>query len=87
MIGKIITKLMVQSPRTCLVRQMSGTFNAQVLKYEGYGEPCDVVKIVNEEIEPPKNKEVVVKILLSPINPADINTIQGLVVNFIFFTK
>lgn len=76
-----ITKSMVQSPLSS-VRHMCCSFTAQALKYEQYGEPCDVVKIVEEVIDPPKNKEVVVKILLAPINPADINTIQG----FIFIT-
>lgn len=71
-----ITKLMVQSPLTPL--RYCSSFNAQVLKYEEYGEPCNVVKIVEEVIEPPTKSEVVVKILLAPINPADINTIQGL---------
>lgn len=72
-IGKL-----VQRPITS-IRRMSCdcSFQSQALKYECYGEPCEVVKIVEEEIEPPKNKEVVVKILLAPINPADINTIQG----------
>lgn len=77
-----ITKSLVQSPLIA-VRQMSSCtcpITAQALKYEQYGEPCDVVKLVEEEIEPPKNNEVVVKILLAPINPADINTIQGFII-------
>ncbi|KAL5288361.1 MECR family protein [Megaselia abdita] len=77
MFRQIAKLISVQSPLTPL-RQMSGcTFNAQVLKYSEYGEPCSVVKIEEQEIDAPKNKEVVVKILLAPINPADINTIQG----------
>lgn len=71
--------------RPLSIRGMCSSFTAQALKYESYGEPCDVVKIVEETIEAPKNKEVVVKILLAPINPADINTIQGFYLNLHFY--
>ncbi|XP_061401882.1 enoyl-[acyl-carrier-protein] reductase, mitochondrial [Musca vetustissima] len=50
---------------------------AKSLKYSEYGEPGDVLKLVEEKIDSPKNKQVLVKILAAPINPADINTIQG----------
>lgn len=52
---------------------------ASKLKYDKYGEPVDVVKLCKEEVSDPVNNEVLVKILVSPINPADINTIQGTV--------
>lgn len=57
------------------VRQMSVV--AQVLRYKEYGEPVKVVQLEEEIIPDPKEKEVLVKILASPVNPADINTIQG----------
>lgn len=57
------------------VRQMSVV--AQVLKYKEYGEPVKVVELVEETIPDPTGKEVLVKILAAPVNPADINTIQG----------
>lgn len=47
------------------------------LKYNEFGEPLSVLECHQEQIENPKNSEVLVKILASPINPADINTIQG----------
>uniref|UniRef100_A0A6B2EKK3 Enoyl-[acyl-carrier-protein] reductase, mitochondrial n=1 Tax=Phlebotomus kandelakii TaxID=1109342 RepID=A0A6B2EKK3_9DIPT len=47
------------------------------LVYSEFGEPADVVKRVEEKIKSPEANEVTVKILASPINPADINTIQG----------
>lgn len=50
---------------------------SQSLIYSEYGEASKVVKIVNEEIKPPGPNEVTVKMLAAPINPADINTIQG----------
>ncbi|XP_017106638.2 enoyl-[acyl-carrier-protein] reductase, mitochondrial [Drosophila bipectinata] len=50
---------------------------AKSLKYCEHGEPLDVLKLVEDELPDPKGKQVLVKILAAPINPADINTIQG----------
>lgn len=61
------------------VRQMSVV--AHVLKYKEYGEPVKVVQLEEEIIADPKGKEVLVKILAAPVNPADINTIQGKIIS------
>ncbi|XP_030372741.1 enoyl-[acyl-carrier-protein] reductase, mitochondrial [Scaptodrosophila lebanonensis] len=58
-----------------LVRQMA--VMAKSLKYTQYGEPQDVLHLVETQLADPKDKQVLVKILAAPINPADINTIQG----------
>lgn len=58
-----------------LCRQMSVV--ARSLKYSQHGEPQDVLKLVEDRLADPKDKQVLVKILAAPINPADINTIQG----------
>uniref|UniRef100_A0A1I8PBQ8 Enoyl-[acyl-carrier-protein] reductase, mitochondrial n=1 Tax=Stomoxys calcitrans TaxID=35570 RepID=A0A1I8PBQ8_STOCA len=50
---------------------------AKTLKFSQYGEPTEVLQLVEEKLDSPKDKQVLVKILASPINPADINTIQG----------
>lgn len=50
---------------------------AKSLKFSEYGEPHEVLQLVEESLDNPKNKQVLVKILAAPINPADINTIQG----------
>jgi mitochondrial enoyl-[acyl-carrier protein] reductase / trans-2-enoyl-CoA reductase len=50
---------------------------ASVLRYAEYGEPGKVLKVCAETLEAPQNDNLLVKILLAPINPADINTIQG----------
>lgn len=50
---------------------------AKSLKYTQYGEPADVLQLVEEKLDKPQSDQVLVKILASPINPADINTIQG----------
>ena len=51
---------------------------ASVLRYAEYGEPAAVLQVCKEQLEAPGCGELLVKILLAPINPADINTIQGL---------
>jgi mitochondrial enoyl-[acyl-carrier protein] reductase / trans-2-enoyl-CoA reductase len=52
---------------------------ASVLRYVEYGEPGKVLKMCSEPLSTPENDKVLVKILLAPINPADINTVQGFV--------
>lgn len=50
---------------------------ASVLRYSDYGDPAKVIKLCTEKLEAPENDKILVKILQAPINPADINTIQG----------
>lgn len=47
------------------------------LVYKSYGEPSEVLNIVETQNEKPKADEIAVRWLLAPVNPADINTIQG----------
>lgn len=48
-----------------------------VLRYSEFGEPGKVVQKTTEKLSAPQNSEVMVKMLAAPINPADINVIQG----------
>ncbi|KAJ8974014.1 hypothetical protein NQ317_006484 [Molorchus minor] len=50
---------------------------ASKLVYSEYGDPIKVVRKESEPIEEPKEKEVLIQMLASPVNPADVNTIQG----------
>lgn len=50
---------------------------ARSIKYSEHGEPINVLGICEDKIDDPKDNQVLVKILAAPINPADINTIQG----------
>ncbi|KAK1117055.1 hypothetical protein K0M31_016980 [Melipona bicolor] len=62
------------------VRQMSATVKTDFVKsllYKEYGEPVDVLHVTTQSIDQPENNQVSVKWLLAPVNPADINTIQG----------
>lgn len=60
---------------SALCRQMS--IVAKSLKYTQHGEPQDVLQLVEDKLANPKDQQVLVEILAAPINPADINTIQG----------
>lgn len=53
------------------------------LKYAEYGEPKEVVRKYEELVADPKDNQILVKILAAPINPADINTIQGIIKNLL----
>ncbi|KAL6259903.1 hypothetical protein P5V15_009814 [Pogonomyrmex californicus] len=62
------------------IRQMSAAVNNNCVKsllYKEYGDPIEVLQITTETIEKPADDQVSVKWLFSPVNPADINTIQG----------
>ena len=54
---------------------MSKTFKAAI--YETHGNPADVLRVVERPWPEPAPGEVVVKMLAAPINPADLNLIEG----------
>lgn len=54
-----------------------GYTQAKALVYSKYGEPQDVLSLHGHSISAPSGTGVVVRMLVSPINPADVNQIQG----------
>ncbi|KAL8243657.1 hypothetical protein R6Q59_009915 [Mikania micrantha] len=54
-----------------------GYTQSKALVYSKYGEPQDVLQLHVHSISPPTGTNVVVRMLTSPINPADVNQIQG----------
>ncbi|ORZ28029.1 hypothetical protein BCR41DRAFT_367546 [Lobosporangium transversale] len=50
---------------------------ATALVYSSYGRPTEVLKVLCHTLEPPSHDSVQVQFLASPINPADINQIEG----------
>ncbi len=54
---------------------MSKTFKAAI--YETHGNPAEVLRIVEQPWPAPAPDEVVVKMVAAPINPADLNAIEG----------
>lgn len=47
------------------------------LVYNEFGDPLHVVKYRECEVPPLGKQDVLVRMLAAPVNPADINTIQG----------
>lgn len=66
----------LNNSRITIYRTMSTI--SQYLRYSEYGEPNKVVGKFEERIPDPTGTQLLAKILVSPINPADINTIQGM---------
>lgn len=50
---------------------------ATKLVYADYGDPVKVVRKEEETLDNLKPNEILIKMLAAPVNPADINTIQG----------
>ncbi|KAK5891955.1 hypothetical protein CesoFtcFv8_012384 [Champsocephalus esox] len=49
----------------------------KALQFRNYGDPSKVVQLEDVDLPPIGEKDVLVKMLAAPINPADINMIQG----------
>lgn len=50
---------------------------ASKLVFTQYGDPCNVLKKESEQLNGIDDNQVLIKMLAAPINPADMNTIQG----------
>lgn len=80
-----ISKSIFNISRSNLLRKMSvvrsislsASQSSKSLLYNDYGEPADVLKLIEVPDVKPASDQVTVKWLLAPVNPADINTIQG----------
>ena len=51
--------------------------NAKCIKFYEFGSPKDVLRVETKSIEPPKDNEVLVRMLARPINPSDLIPIRG----------
>lgn len=72
-------KTALRNPTTIQRRCISayGYEQAKALILSGYGEPKDVLRLHGHSISPPTGDLLTVRFLAAPINPADINQIQG----------
>ncbi|KAF8783028.1 Enoyl-[acyl-carrier-protein] reductase like protein [Argiope bruennichi] len=60
------------------VRNMSASLSSYAIQYKELGDPNIVLEKVEHEVyESLQSNEILIKMLASPINPADINMIQG----------
>ncbi len=50
---------------------------AKCIKLYEFGSPKDVLRIESKSIEPPKDNEILVRMLARPINPSDLIPIRG----------
>jgi trans-2-enoyl-CoA reductase len=51
--------------------------NILAIVYESHGKPDEVLKIVEQPCPTPTTGEALVKVLAAPVNPADLNAIEG----------
>ncbi|ANZ74885.1 BA75_02984T0 [Komagataella pastoris] len=56
---------------------MYSSITARALVYDTYGEPKDVISVHKHEVHAPQGNEIVLQTLAAPINPSDINQVQG----------
>ena len=54
-----------------------GYEQAKALTFSDYGDPAAVLSLHSHSISPPHSNLMTLRFLASPINPADINQIQG----------
>lgn len=54
-----------------------GYTQAKALVYSSHGEPKDVLSLHGHSLSPPSGTSITLRMLTAPINPADINQIQG----------
>ncbi|KAL4916714.1 hypothetical protein BDW62DRAFT_100542 [Aspergillus aurantiobrunneus] len=69
----------VSNPRIDGRRYISayGYTQAKSLVYSRYGEPKDVVQLHKHSISAPNGAQVNLRLIAAPLNPADVNQIQG----------
>lgn len=51
--------------------------DTKCIKFYEFGSPKDVLRVESKNIEPPKDNEVLVRMLARPINPSDLIPIRG----------
>lgn len=49
----------------------------KVVRFSTFGQPEDVLEVVELELQQAMEGEALVRMLASPVNPADVNTVQG----------
>ncbi|XP_041484809.1 enoyl-[acyl-carrier-protein] reductase, mitochondrial-like [Lytechinus variegatus] len=59
-------------------RYFSSISSCKSLVYDKYGDPVKVLKLVKNSVPEVHDDSVLIKMIASPINPADINSIQGI---------
>lgn len=63
--------------KSCLFMSKSRNLMSKQLVYTEFGDPLQVVKFRECIVPPLGSLDVLVRMKAAPVNPADINTIQG----------
>ncbi|GAM90556.1 hypothetical protein ANO11243_086000 [Dothideomycetidae sp. 11243] len=84
---KIVTQSALRTLRSVQTQQLTsqpkryisayGYEQAKALTFQNYGEPQEILKLHSHSISPAHGDLLTVRYLCSPINPADINQLQG----------
>ncbi|KAG0009854.1 mitochondrial 2-enoyl thioester reductase [Entomortierella chlamydospora] len=75
-----LNQVLMHDPKRFMSLSASGfkdLTRATALVYSAYGRPNEVLKVLRHTLEPPSEDSVQVQFLASPINPADINQVEG----------
>ena len=56
---------------------MSSSQTSLAVQCRQHGKPQEVLEVVRLVVEPPQKQEVQVRLLAAPINPADLNVLEG----------
>lgn len=77
---KIISVNGLQLPKALYIQTKALSVKSSFLQFDEFGEPHKVVQKHDVDIDSSQMREndVFVKMLIAPINPADINIIQGI---------
>lgn len=75
---KVITSGRIISSKLSSLNIRTMSVKSTFLQIDELGEPDKVLKKCETQLDSPKDSEVLVKMLASPINPAIINIIQGI---------
>lgn len=74
---KALTTSKICLPKLLSANIRSMSVKSTFLQVDELGDPDKVLKKCEAQLDSPKDNEVLVKMLASPINPAMINIIQG----------
>lgn len=85
MAGRVFRLLSLALKRRCLLQTKFLVHHSNVTRnvssfqliYNDYGDPREVISHRIVELKPLKENEVLVKMLMAPINPSDINMVEG----------
>ncbi|PRT55076.1 putative trans-2-enoyl-CoA reductase, mitochondrial [Wickerhamiella sorbophila] len=67
--------------------QLRFKHTARSVVFSDYGPPKDVLRVIKNEVADPQESQVLLKLVAAPINPADINQVEGVYPSKPQFTK